>query len=415
MSRNNTHIDKLFSAYTAQEMTEEQFKTLREWINQSPENKQQFSDYLLFYKKASRIGLVQTLDKSKAWNRIIAQLKQPLVQSVKKKKPLRKLYWKYAAAASIVLMVALTIFLNNREDIPQFEEAIIINNQIKTGTDKATLTLADGSNITLEKGRVYQSANVSSNGEEIIYLPVRQTDLSAEQKDLPAGQADQKIAGRDTSYNYLTIPRGGQFLLTLSDGSRVWLNSESHLKYPVTFTEGQPRQVELIYGEAYFDVSPATQHKGSAFKVINNAQEVRVLGTKFNIKAYKDETNIYTTLVEGKVAVNASGYKQTLSPGQQSILDRETLTLAVAVVNPENETSWRTGIFNFKRLPLKDIMKVLSRWYDMEVIFENKALESQRFIGAISKQQSIEEILTAIRNTDIINTYEINNKTVIIK
>src|SRR5690606_40703343 len=123
----------------------------------------------------------------------------------------------------------------------------------------------------LEKGDSIQTHNAISNGEEIIY---------------------NNNTSRQLVYNYLTIPRGGQFQLTLSDGTRVWLNSETQIKYPVSFTDGESRQVELVYGEAYFEVSHSTEHKGSDFIVYNQNQEVQVLGTEFNIKAYKDDSNI---------------------------------------------------------------------------------------------------------------------------
>ena len=100
----------------------------------------------------------------------------------------------------------------------------------------------------------------------------------------------------------------------MSDGTQVWLNSESQLKYPVNFIKGQTRQVELVYGEAYFDVSPSVEHNGAKFKVFNQSQEVEVLGTEFNVKAYKDETNIYTTLVEGRVVIDNGALKQSLLP-----------------------------------------------------------------------------------------------------
>ena len=167
-------------------------------------------------------------------------------------------------------MVEATPILN-KEDI------------ITTGSDKAVLTLEDGSNIELEKGKAFKTNVVNSNGEKLVYNKTNQTKIT---------------------YNYLTIPRGGQYFVKLSDGTEVWLNSESQLKFPVAFIKGQTREVTLVYGEAYFAVSPSTNHNGATFKVMNQGQEVEVLGTEFNIKAYKDEINIYTTLVEGKVTVS---------------------------------------------------------------------------------------------------------------
>ncbi|MNQ99490.1 fec operon regulator FecR [compost metagenome] len=255
--------------------------------------------------------------------------------------------------------------------------------------------MANGSQIALGKGKSYQTRQASSNGEKLVYTNGN-TPVSA-------------------AYNYLTIPRGGQFFVQLADGTKVWLNSESQLRYPVAFTDGKTREVELVYGEAYFEVSPSTVHKGARFKVLNKMQEVEVLGTQFNIKAYKDETTIYTTLVEGKVAMNTVNAKVYLAPSQQANLNLKNLNLSISRVDVYNEISWKKGIFSFERKPLKDIMVVLSRWYDVDVIFENKTLENAKFIGILGKEQPIEEILTTIKATNIINNYKIEGKTIYIK
>ena len=176
----------------------------------------------------------------------------------------------------------------------------------------------------------------------------------------------------------------------------------------------KPRKVELVYGEAYFDVSPSTNPKGAKFKVLNHAQEVEVLGTEVNLKAYKDEASIYTTLVEGKVVVGNGIFKQNLIPNQQSIVDTLNDTLSVIKVDVKGEISWKDGVFIFVDKPLIDIMKVISRWYDVDIIFENKELESLEFMGALNKNQSIEEILSIMKSYSI-NNFEIKEKTIILK
>ena len=302
--------------------------------------------------------------------------------------------WKYAIAASIILLISIS-FLFNKSNEEQLIEPIIVNT-IETGTDKATLTLGDGSQIALEKGSTFQTNNANSNGEKIIY-------------------EERKQKRTEIIYNYLTIPRGGQFQIALSDGTQVWLNSESQLKFPVSFIEGETRKVELLYGEAYFDVSPSIEHKGSKFKVINQSQEIEVLGTEFNIRAYKDESNIYTTLVEGKVSVSSSSTNQVLKPTQQANLNLNNNMMTVATVDVYNEVSWKEGVFSFNRKPLVEIMAVLSRWYNLDVEFVNQKTKNEGFNGALSKDQNIEDILKTIKNFGIIKDYEIKNKTVILK
>lgn len=332
-----------------------------------------------------RIELANAINETADWKSLKTKIDVPV----------RKLYWKYAAAASLLILVSLTIFLN-KENKVQLDEPIITNTNIEPGTDKATLTLGDGTQIALEKGESLKTQNANSNGEEIIYK---------------ANQGDTK----EVAYNYLTIPRGGQFFIKLSDGTQVWLNSETQLKYPVSFKKGETRQVELVYGEAYFDVSPSTLHKGSNFKVFNQSQEIEVLGTEFNIKSYKDETNVYTTLVEGSVAVAFDGGKENLIPSQQSNLNILNGSVTIAKVDVYNEISWKEGVFTFEGKPLKDIVKVLSRWYDVDFVFVDKASEEKRFNGSLNRKLKINEILDIIKNFGKIKGYEIDGKTIMIK
>lgn len=304
-------------------------------------------------------------------------------------------YWVYAAAASVAAIIAITFFLTNT-DAPQTLTHTLINNNIEIGTDKATLTLEDGSEIPLEKGTPYQTENVKSNGEQLVYRT--------------GGETTAAIA-----YNHLTVPRGGQFFVQLSDSTKVWLNSESKLKYPILFNKDETRKVELVYGEAYFEVSPSTEHNGTTFSVHSRAQDIEVLGTEFNIKAYKGEAHIYTTLVEGKVVVSTAATTQVLAPDQQSNLDLTTNDFTVVTVDTYNETSWKKGRFWFKARPLKEIMTVLSRWYDVDVVFAHEELKNVEFTGVLRKNQNIEDILKIFLNTNFINSYEVKDKEITIK
>ncbi|MBJ7881904.1 FecR family protein [Gelidibacter salicanalis] len=361
--------------------TEEQI-IFTKWLEESHTHRAYFNSV-----KKNYVTDLDNIDTEKGWLGIQHTLNKPHKKNN---------YWKYAVAASIVLLIALNFIFNKKEIINN--TPIVVDNRviIESGTDKATLTLEDGSVVELEKGNTYNNQNVSSNGEAIVY--------NANDEN------SKKIV-----YNYLTIPRGGQFQLKLSDGTEVWLNSETQLKFPVTFIDGETREVQLIYGEAYFDVSPSTNHKGSKFKVFNLNQEVEVLGTEFNIKAYKDEDIIYTTLVEGKVSVSNLEFKQSLVPNQQLMLDLKNKGITIQKIDAYGETSWRKGLFSFKSMTLKEIMVVLSRWYDVNVEFDNVAIESVKFNGVLSKNDSIEEILRTIKKTNFINAYEIKDKKIILK
>ncbi|MGE8342566.1 MAG: FecR family protein [Flavobacterium sp.] len=297
-------------------------------------------------------------------------------------------------AASLLLLISISLIINKTNPL-KIETPQMAHKEILIGSDKATLTLEDGSVIALEKGKSYTKGNASSNGEKLVY------------------NSNGKSAA--IANNLLTIPRGGQFFVQLADSTKVWLNSESQLKYPVAFVDGETRQVELVYGEAYFEVSPSTKHKGSRFKVKTENQNVEVIGTEFNIKAYRDESAIYTTLVKGVVAVSNTSKKQILTPNQQSKITEYNGNINVSEVDVYNEISWRKGLFVFKGMPLKDIARVLSRWYDVDIVFADPALGNVKFNGVLNKNQKLEDILTTIKNINFINAYEKKDNKIIIK
>lgn len=385
----NQKIENIIVKFLMNEAIIEEQEALTDWLKK-PENKQYFKNYVKI-NYAIDINMKQ-FDKENAKKEYLRKIKQD--KSIFYKLRLYRIS-KYVAAAVIVF--SLGYFLKDNVFQTPIERTPIIENTntIVPGTDKATLTLANGEQVPLEKGTAFQTSNANSNGEQIIYTGGRET--------------------KELVYNYLTIPRGGQFYMVLSDGTKVWLNSESQLKYPVSFKEGETRKVELVYGEAYFDVSPSSEHNGAKFRVFNKSQEVEVLGTEFNIKAYKDETNIYTTLVEGKVLVDFEGEKQNLIPSQQSNLNTLDGSVTIAKVDVKSEISWKNEIFSFRGKPLKDIMKVISRWYDVDIVFENRELENITFKGVLGKNQDIEQILETIKNLSMLENYTINDKTVILK
>lgn len=328
-----------------------------------------------------------------------ARLQNALQSEESKIIPLQPFYTKnsfkfIAMAASLLLLISISLIINKTNPL-KIETPQVAHKEILIGSDKATLTLEDGSVIALEKGKSYTKGNVSSNGEKLVYNG----------NEKPAAIAN----------NLLTIPRGGQFFVQLADSTKVWLNSESQLKYPVAFVDGETRQVELMYGEAYFEVSPSTKHKGSRFKVKTENQNVEVIGTEFNIKAYKDESTIYTTLVKGVVAVSNASKKQTLVPNQQSRITDYNGNIAVSEVDVYNEISWRKGLFVFNGMPLKDIARVLSRWYNVDIVFADPALGTVKFNGVLNKNQKLEDILTTIKNINFINAYEKKDDKIIIK
>lgn len=377
------NIEELIIKFLNKSITKDEWGDLNLWFEEY-ENEQLLYDYL-------EINYVID-DLMKEFN--TERTKNSLLRKIKRDKRSSFKFDLMKYAAIMILFISTAYFFIDKYTLEI--TPIIVESKIDPGTDKAILTLEDGSKIELAKGEQFQTKNVNSNGEEIIY------DSGGENKTALV-------------YNYLTIPRGGQFRVLLSDGTQVWLNSETQLKYPKNFIKGQTREVELVYGEAYFDVSPSTNHNGTKFKVINASQHIEVLGTEFNIKAYKDESVVFTTLVEGKVAIDVNGKNQILKPSEQSLLNTETSEISVKIVDVYNEISWKEGMFTFEKMPLKDIAKVLSRWYDIDFVFESKKVKESRFNGSLNRDLKIDEILDAIKNFNKIKDYEINGKTIIIK
>ncbi|MCF7567564.1 DUF4974 domain-containing protein [Sabulilitoribacter arenilitoris] len=379
---NEKEVKKIFTKYINNECSEEEQELLDAFLDSYQDKEHVWSEFKIDSEEKF---------KKKSWTKI-----EPYVNN--KDKKVKKLfggYLKYIAAASVLLIFGLTLFFNEKNE-PQSIAPVTVNKSVAPGVDKATLTLEDGSQVVLESGMSFQTNNANSNGEEIVY----KTEAKTHSK---------------TVYNHLNIPRGGQFSVKLSDGTQVWLNSESQLKYPVHFKEGEVRQVELIYGEAYFDVSPSEKNHGDGFRVSCNEQDVYVLGTEFNIKAYKDETNVYTTLVEGKVDVNTENGNQVLTPNQQLNLDVNTGVSSVLEVDVYNEVSWKEGVFSFNSKSLKEMMKVLSRWYDKDIVFKNKTIENEEFVGVLRKNENLEDILRSIKNFGVIKNFEIDDKKVILE
>lgn len=380
-------VTELFRCYFQNKATEKEKKVIENW---EPEEGHQPDLHFLMPDE----------ETEQLWQKIALQA------YLGKKKRLSLRHY-YAAAVMVALLVSSIYVLTN--GILQAEgntvPAVVDSGRIKIGTDKSTLTLEDGSQVYLEKGTTYQTNKAKSNGTQLVYHKMISSRDKTTELETPI------VVG----HNYLTVPRGGQFFVKLSDGTQVWLNSETQLKYPVSFTEGETRKVELVYGEAYFDVSPGTEHKGARFKVYSDQQEVEVVGTEFNLKAYKEEANVYTTLIEGEVVVNTQGKRQYLVPDQQSNLDKNNNSIQISTVDVYNEISWKEGVFSFENKPLAEIMKVLSRWYDIEVVFESESAKNEEFIGVLRKDQDIESIISTIRDFGTIKEYEFKDKVLLLR
>ena len=385
----DSKIQIILVKYLSKEANIDEIEELDRWLIKK-ENISIFNSYVQtdYFTSIFMTKYDLQMAKSKIHNRI---------RLIERRNKLER-YKKIAFAASIILLVGVSLFNQF-----YFNETIIIKDPIVIGTDKAVLTLENGDQVILEKGQKFQNKTVNSDGKELTYTIKNRSSSNSK---------NEKIAS-----NFLTIPRGGQFSLNLEDGTKVLLNSDSKIKYPVKFIKGKNRQVELLYGEAFFDVSSSQNNNGSEFIVSTKTQKINVLGTKFNIKAYSEDDIITTTLVEGKVKVGNGKNQILLSPNQQSKVDSNSPVINVSDVDVSQQISWINGLFSFNDTSLEDIMQTLSRWYDLEFIFKSANQKGFIFSGILERTKSIEDILLIIEKTSSSNeiNFEINNKTIIIE
>jgi transmembrane sensor len=310
-----------------------------------------------------------------------------LLQSILKEKPVvRNINWfKWAGvAAAACLLIMLGVWMwqpAQTETQPIVQEKTTVPDLQPGNKNKAILILADNSTIELDStgaGILSTQGNAritKSNDGQIIY--------------------ENASASTETLYNILKIPNGGEYQLVLSDGSRVWLNSASTLKYPVNFS-GNTRDVELS-GEAYFEIA---KNKAKPFKVHFNHSEVEVLGTHFNVNAYDNESMQAVTLLEGSVKVSKAANARLIKPGQQATIGQTNL-IDVQSVNSEDVIAWKNGYFMFADEDIKSIMRKLARWYDFTPEYQGH-VEGERFAAMISRYRNISEVLKMFESTGTI-------------
>ena len=380
-------IEKIIASYFDQQLSIEEAKALIEWIDNG--NLNVFNEYIKINYTINEIEALREESDTEFWDKIMARIDQH-----HSKKVISLSYWKYAAAAVIILLISLPFMLkwggSNFNKQPE-----VVQQPILPGKDKAILTLENGKQIALEKGEKYATDGVYTNGENLVYN-------------------QNKTNPEKLEYNYLTIPRGGQFFVQLSDGTKVWLNSESKLKYPVSFQKNKSREVELLYGEAYFDVSESSNHNGANFIVNTKVQDLKVLGTEFNVKAYDGDNHILTTLVEGKIEISNGILNKILTPGNQSNIDIKDDKITVNKVDVAYEIAWKNGIFMFNEEPLSKIMDIMSRWYNVEVLFEDSEKKKIVFSGQLNRSDKIESLLSKIEKTGDIE-FNTTNNTILVK
>jgi ferric-dicitrate binding protein FerR (iron transport regulator) len=391
-------VGSLILKYNQGEITEEEKTILDNWINASAGNQQLFATLTNNAALQAKLNQLHEIEGTRedAKKRVMEMLfPGALVTPIK-----RATYssWKTVAAAVVVTAVVGTgAWFLLKKDKP---EQVAVVQPTETGTQqdvapggyKAQLILDDGSAIVLDSagaGKLAQQGNmqVMNSDGQLVY----QKGTASETKVL---------------YNTLKTARGQMYPVKLSDGSAVWLNSSSSIRFPVAFIE-QERRVEIT-GEAYFEVA---HNDRKPFTVRVNGVDVQVVGTVFNINSYLDEGSMKTTLLKGAVKVKQGNQQVMIKPGEQAEV-RENKISVKKDVNISKEVAWKNGLFYFRNENLKTIMRQISRWYDVDVVYEGK-ISDEGISGKIYRNANLSEVLKVLSELDV--KFKIEGKKLIIK
>lgn len=389
-------------------MEEEQLISLiRKYINaeDSADELETLTEYISRKEHAENISaaLEKVLAQTGAKEGYDANRFDPLLKNIlsadKINKPaqVKRLYpFRWAAAAAVVIMISAGGYFyfnkNEKQTAKTATQQQRFKNDVAPGSNKAVLTLADGTRIILDSannGTLTQQGNI-----KIIKLD--------------DGQLAYKGSGNEVLYNTVSTPKGGQFKITLSDGSTVMLNASSSLRFPASFS-GKFRDVELA-GEGYFEIAKNT---AKPFHVKVNDMRVEVLGTHFNINAYEDEAAIKTTLLEGSVKVATVNAQEStlIKPGQQAQLKGKEIKVVPADI--KEVIAWKEGRFYFDGSDIKTVMRQLSRWYDVEVKYENNIPDF--FVAKIARDVPVSKLLQLLELTDLVHFKIEGNKITVMK
>lgn len=362
-------IAKLLVRQRVGQITDEEMRELLDWKKSSPENEALFLRWqdgdFLQDEYASYKAIDGSLAKAAMQERINRERQHRFRLGI--------LRFSVVAAAMLLLVGSLYLFNGKKENKSVLSSPIAL-----ISAQRPTLKLNDGSVVVVDSvvsGFIEGGVTVAKEGGSTL-----------------AYRVGDSLVEPTLAYNTLNVPKGAEFDLVLADGTHVWLNAESKLKYPVAFG-GKEREVELE-GEGFFKVTKDAKHP---FRVKVKGQVVEVLGTEFNVDAYPGEKYIYTTLVQGKVRVDAEGKSLELTPGMQSVVGNEEMY--TRKVNTEDIVSWRNGMFVLEDKTLEEILSKLSRWYDFSVFYQNPASKQITFKGKIPRYASFESILDILERT----------------
>lgn len=359
----------------------EDFARLQAWIEEKPENRLFFERETALLQEVRTLYFLEHHTKEQAWEKLEARFSG--------KRRVRTLFRLWAVAASLVLLVGSTVyFFRSREEQAQ---PYAYTDTVLPGCAKAVLLMADGEKVNLGPGYVQDLKEKdgtllhTTKENVLVYSPVQ--------------------PGEKPVYHTIAVPVGGEYSLQLADGSRVWLNSATTMRYPTAF--GGDRREVYVEGEAFFEVMKDARHP---FVVHAGGAEVKVLGTEFNISAYPEDAELVTTLKSGKVEMSCGESKVELLPGHQAVWQREESSVSTREVDASLYTAWLRGVFEFENLSLERIGVQFSRWYGVEFVYTDPGLADRYFTGGVKKYNTLRESLDLIEITTNVHFEIVNTK-----
>lgn len=384
-------VSEIIFRYILGELTDEEKEQLERWLDEKPDHKYLFEDLVKEAKKSEKVKAYGRIDLYEALEDLLRKKRK--MEQMRKKR--RFITWATGVAA-VILPLAIAFMLHihrgdSGESMEDVKEVVVL----PAGKPRAMLQLASGEEIMLTAGttqRIKQENGIEIKQDSGV---IEYRVDKAKDKEIP-------------QFNIISVPRGGEFSLVLSDGTRVWLDAASRLRYPVTFV-GKERRVYLE-GEAFFDVA---KDKESEFVVETRHADVKVFGTTFDVSAYEDEEKTTATLVRGSIGmeVRETGSEIRLKPGEQACLVGKELTKWE--VDTEMYSAWREGRLVFSKVRLEDMLRRLARWYDVDIVFSRSELKDFTFTGEVQKYEDFSEILEVIEMTQIAR-FQVKGKTIVV-
>ncbi|PKP05985.1 MAG: hypothetical protein CVU10_00010 [Bacteroidetes bacterium HGW-Bacteroidetes-5] len=358
-----------------------------------------------YYKE--RESNISRINTHRAWSRLWFRTRGVQLLSV-------------ASAAVILLLLSLIVFIPARQE--DSKKTVVLSNLLPV-KGVVTLELSSGEIIQLDSSsnmaERLSGIIVDTKGNEISYAEIdgnessgneRSKDNKESHKDNSYSDTDKNKRERAVEYNELSIPKGRSYSVVLSDGSRVWLNAQSKIKYPVRFSNNERRV--YISGEAYFEV---VKDEKNPFLVVTPDYTVKVLGTKFNVNAYSDEKVGATTLVSGAISIpTTEGPDRLILPGEQFQFDKESKSVIIEKVNTDLYTSWIDNVLIMDQMPLEEIFKILKRRYEIDLFFDEESIKKETFSGAIPLNDYLNIILNQISKVSNVD-FQMEGSVVIVR